>query len=117
MRWSAFNYLGNNRLQINWNCSSDCTSNCHTSGIVDIQTCWTLGRISGTLDYFGPCRWINVDRFVGTCSMKTVISRFSVEEGVCFTEENGLRSSTYTCEGAPPAPTKSAKVIKSTKKL
>ena len=114
-RWSAFNYLGNNKLQINFNCTSDCVSNCQHAGIVDITTCWNLGRISGTVENIGACRWINADQFSGLCSPKTVIVRNSVEEGVCFTEFNGLFSSTYQCEGAPPM--KGLKVIKTTKKL
>ena len=116
-RWSTFNYLGNNKLQINWNCSSDCVSNCDVSGVVDITTCWNLGRISGTLDYFGPCRWINADRFLGACSHSSpLLSRVSIEEGACFTEEDGLRSATFTCEGAPP-PAGKRTVVRHIKKV
>ena len=120
-RWSSFNYLNNSKLQINWNCSSDCISNCEVAGIVDITTCWDLGRISGTLDYMGPCRWINADLFQtnpssgSTCSRNNVVVRNSIEENVCFVEFGGIGSSTYQCEGAPPP--KGAKVIKTAKKL
>ena len=116
-RWSSFNYLNNSKLQINWNCSSDCISNCEVAGIVDITTCWDLGRISGTLDYMGPCRWINADRFENTCSRTTLLSRVSIEEGSCFVE--GIRSSMFTCEGAPPPPSQAPKrrVVKYVKKV
>ena len=105
MGWSIHNYLGNNKMQVNLNCSSDCVTGCEVSDVVDITTCWNIGRISGTLDYFGGCRWINADRFVGACSHSSpLLSRMSIEEGVCFQENNGLQSTTFQCEGAPRPP-------------
>ena len=120
-RWSSFNYLGNFRLQINFNCTSDCTTGCELEGIVDTRSCWNLGKISGTVDSIDSCRWINADLFQtnpssgSTCSRNNVVVRNSIEENVCFVEFGGIGSSTYQCEGAPPP--KGAKVIKTAKKL
>ena len=111
LRWSSFTYLGNFRLQINFNCSADCTSNCQYASVVDTRSCWSLGPLSGTVDSIDAGRWVNADQFAGTCSRENVIERNSVEEGVCFAEFVGLLSSTFQCEGAPPPPSMKGKKL------
>ena len=111
LRWSSFTYLGNFRLQINFNCSADCTSNCQYASVVDTRSCWSLGPLSGTVDSIDAGRGVNADQFAGTCSRENVIERNSVEEGVCFAEFVGLLSSTFQCEGAPPPPSMKGKKL------
>ena len=112
LRWSSFTYLGNFRLQINFNCTSDCATGCQYATVVDTRSCWSLGAgpgragISGTVDSIDAGSWVNADQFVGECSRESVIERNSIEENVCFPEFGGFLSSSFQCERAPSPPAK-----------
>ena len=114
-RWTSINYVGNFRAQINFNCTSDCATGCQYAALVDTRSCWNLGKFSGTIDSIDACNWVNADQFNGPCTRETVTVRNSIEEGVCFTEFNGLISSPFQCERGNKL--KGGKVVKTIKKV
>jgi len=98
-RWSSWDYLGDFKVLINWNCTSDCLLGCEDQKIVDIRSCFNVGRVSFTLNSVRVCSFINADRYYGNqCYPKQPFSRISVEERTCYTFDDQKYSQHFSIE-------------------